>query len=141
MRTLRRMISGYTDMGPIRIPPLPANTILTDRGDGTLWQLTHDSTGQYLGIESAWPSRYKDLIVYSPYNGPRLGEEGRIQIFVRNGNLGFEFAEYPQGITDMDNPRLLTRRGVEHIILEIVLPTNWSSVDPDATLAYEISTT
>lgn len=123
---MRRVLrSGYTDFGGIRIPALPGNHVLTDRADGTLWMLQHDVTGGWISITDTWPSRYFEYRVYEPYNGPVFQGHPTIQLLVRDGYLGYEVTPLDSMIQDMDNTRLLTRRGNSQTLRELVVPDDW----------------
>lgn len=127
-----RKVPGYHDMGRIRIPPLPPYVMFTDRDDGTLWALTHDSDYTTVALDDTISSP-EHQFVYPANQGPLLddGYGGYVEVFVRGGTLGFE----PYMPTrHVDGPRggtLYTRRGNES--RSFIL-----TYDPDgATLTYE----
>lgn len=115
------MVNGYLDMKGQHIPVLPTQVILTDRQDGTLWLLSHSLDGLYIAINTEWNPRvpYK---VYPAHQEPRLPENYLLRMVVVNGYLGYEVAPFPKGISDQDQQRILTRRGLENVIREIVQP-------------------
>lgn len=136
MRTIRdrRTVHGYTDIGRIRIPPLPQYIVMTDRADGTRWLLTYnlsegpDGDGR-ISITDMLPST-PDVLLFGPYDGPYLDgtdQQGRpiIRLLIRSGRLGYEQVMI-QGITSIANVRILTRLGLSHIFREIIIPSSWN---------------
>lgn len=124
---------GYTDLGRVRIPPLPQIVVLEDRADGTLWALTHDSTGTYVGLTDELPGTRKDFFLYGAWQGPLVPSDHRLRLLVRDGHLGYEEVDHPVGVQDIDNARVLTRR-TGATKFEIVKPAAWATGDA---LAYE----
>ena len=134
---------GFTDLGRIRIPPLPVNIILTDRDDGTLWWLIHvtDPAGPdgygYVAIESTIPT-LTDKRIYAANEGPILPTEPRARLIIRGGYLGYEFeTTLDTGITDRDQAPIHTRNGLKSETRRIIIPTDWSEHGPVDTLAWE----
>lgn len=131
--TGRIMVNGYTFMGHIQIPPLPETIILTDRGDGTLWALTHNTTTGYqppdglgyISITDVLPTN--DYVIYAPFEGPRLSSDPSIVLLVRDGYLGYEQQVLPRFTTDIDNAPVRTRRANAHEVREIIVPTTWKA--------------
>lgn len=130
----RRRIHGYTDMGQIVIPPQPTYIIMTDREDGTLWHLTHNTTvfstdgNGYISITDSIPTT-PDKFVYGPYDGPYVQERNNLQehtivrLLIRNGFLGYEmFEQVP--VQSIDTKSVITRR-TANIHRQILRPTFW----------------
>jgi hypothetical protein len=138
--------SGYTDMGRIRIPPLPKYIALTDRADGvTVWYLQHNITSPpnptldglgFISISNIQPRPDRDWVIFGPNDGPIYpGNATRpnIRLLVRGGNLGYEVMVEANAIDN--GGRILTRRGVANETREIYRPTAWFS-DHEGTLAW-----
>ncbi len=129
---MRRHVAGYTDMGRIRIPPLPYGTVLTDRADGTLWLLTHtqslpgpDGEG-YFSITDVIP-RSVNTRVYAAYDEPPVESQPNMRVIIRNGSLGVEVpVDRGQGVTDMDVAPLQTRKGYERRTAYLYAPEDWN---------------
>lgn len=131
----RRRVQGYTDLGRIRIPPLPQYTIMTDRADGTKWLLQWNTThfsidgNGYISITTVLPST-PDKLIYGPYEGPFVQEQNAAQgnpvlrLLIRGGRLGYESLQ-DQGVQSIDNPRVLTRRVGSNTLREVVVPLVW----------------
>lgn len=114
----RRSKQGYYRMGPVRIPPLPAIVGLTDREDGTIWYLTHDTDFTRIALNSdlsevniAPSDRYQDFIIYGAYEGPYLDKN--IQLMVRDGRIGYDYRATQPGVSFYGYPPPWTRRRVE----------------------------
>lgn len=133
----RRRIMGYTDLGHIRIPPLPQFIIMTDRADGTFWELqwntdtpSFDGNG-YISITDTL-SRKPDKTTYGPYEGPYVQEQNItqgspiIKLLIRGGRLGYEMVR-EQSLQSIDNPPVLTRRVGSNTLREIIVPLTWRS--------------
>jgi hypothetical protein len=152
----RRSVGGYLDMGRIRIPPLPASIVLTDRAEpcapgceeeqcldgcefaGKLWLLSYSTslptfTADGLGrisITDVLPTQ--DYVVYPAYGEPYLTEEPRLRLIVRGGRIGYELVELGQGEIDRDQARLRVRKAgtLSSVFREIIVPDSWERV-PD----------
>lgn len=129
---MRRRIAGYTDFGSIRIPPLPQRIYMTDRGDGTLWELTHNLTDYssdglgYISISDVISPRNKDYTLYGPEEGPILpGDPQDLVLLIRDGYLGYELVLPPVWRGAREQARILTRKGVTRITREIITPLSW----------------
>lgn len=129
----RKRWRGYTDLGAVRVPPLPAVLILTDRADGTLYKLVHN--GDRIGLDDDVAVNLSDGVVFSASQGPTFSSDPTVRLIVRGGALGYEVISLPIGITDIGNLRLLTRRGFDAITYEIVIPAG-TLLGTDA-LAYQ----
>lgn len=127
--------SGFTDMGRIRIPPLPKYIGFTDRDNGTIWYLQHTLTSPgvdgngYISISDVQPGPDKDWVIYGPYDGPVIaglrGQFPNIRLFVRGGYLGMEF--FSDGVGEDNSGQILTRRGLAPETREINRPANWQA--------------
>lgn len=117
-----------------RQPPFPQFVVLTDRADGTLWVLSHDTTGEYVAINDAGlviggSLTHKDFTVYSAFGGPVVADTpsnpvaqraSQKRLLVRGGYLGYE------DVTDeLEQARVMTRRGMSRIIRRIFVPDTW----------------
>lgn len=118
-------------MGRIRIPPLPQYMVLIDRDDDTRWMLTHTLTPAtsdgfgYFSITTPVPRNVYDYMTFGKYDGPILSTQPTVKLLVRGGYLGYEQETLPISITDRDNPRILSRRGVARESREIYIPNSW----------------
>ena len=135
---------------------LPQFTVLTDRDDGTLWVLSHDATGVYVTINSLGllvNPAVSATVKHSSYNV--YGVEGVVipdepsnpigqkaaqkRLFVRGGRLGYENTS-----DEVEQGRVMTRRGMSGILRRIIVPNTWrsfSSGDPaknDDVLGYRV---
>lgn len=137
---LRTLYNGYANYGKSRIPVLPTRSYLTDREDGALWLLSHDSTEGYVSINDAVLSRLETLnrTVFGAFDGPYVvSQTGEIaRLLVRDGYLGFEFVVEPP-VTSQSNQRVLTRRANERHYIEVREPAAGYDLG-EPTLAYEI---
>lgn len=137
---MSRRVRGYTDMGRIRIPPLPRGIVFTDRDDGTLWLLGHttDPAGPdgygYVTLNDTFSAR-ENARVYDAYDGPLLGKNPLIRLLVRGGQLGYEMVDMGVGTHDIDQARVLSRNGNRGDFSDIIVPTSWQRFDD--TLAWE----
>lgn len=136
----RTSFSGYTDMGRIRIPPLPKWIAMTDRTTGTVWYLEFRSSGDglgYVGITDQQPRPDRDWVIFGPNDGPVIAGDDThptLRLLVDNGGLGYEIA-FDLGIEN--DGRILARQGVSSSLGEIYRPASWhSDVAPDEMLAY-----
>jgi hypothetical protein len=105
---------GFTDIGPIQIPPNPQYLILTDRGTGTLYWITFNTSIAspdgfgYVAINTVFPCNtnidapttgqidpqartFNNCVVYDAYSEPIIGhvdDLNFVRLIVRNGTLG-----------------------------------------------------
>ncbi len=138
-----------------RVPPLPPFIVLTDRDDGTLWVLSHDSTGEYVAINDegllvnsavSLTKKFPDYVVYPPFDGPVIADpptnpyaqaNRQKRLLVRGGYLGYEDIE-----PEVEQGRVMTRRRMSRILRRIIVPDSWRSFDSgsltmdDDTLGY-----
>lgn len=119
----RSWLGGYLNMGPQQIPPLPMIVVLTDRADGKLWQLTHRvSDERFLLSDAPVPVSLRGQVrQYGAFDGPVLGDGPGIRLLVRAGRIGYEMVQSQQGVTDMDNAPVMTRRGTQNFSLLLTL--------------------
>jgi len=139
MRRNTQFLPRQPNMKNIREPPLPANVVLTDRADGTLWHLSFTTTPPgpdglgYITLNSALPVLpNKDIVVYGAWDGPvmsmrdpRNGLEFQAQLLVRGGYLGFEVDTDLYPITGRSQARVMARRSLQKSGREIIFPGNW----------------
>ena len=132
--------SGYTDMGKIRIPPLPKWIAITDRQDGTVWYLefvsSQDGLG-YVGINTTTPRPDRDWVIFGPNDGPIItGDDTHpsLRLLVRGGVLGYEINTLDQGLSN--DGRILARQGVSKNLGELYRPVSWRNDGLQDTLAY-----
>lgn len=121
-------IQGYTNMGKVRVPVLPQFMVLEDRADGTEWYLSHDGGHTHFAINSA-AIPYSDVVRYAAYEGPVMGTNPTIRLLVRGGRLGYEVTPLQQGVTDLNNQRVLSSRLTgsyrDRWTDEIMVPALW----------------
>ena len=134
-----RRVKGFTDLGSIRIPPIAATLVLTDRATGTEYALIHDSAGDFIGLDDA-ASRVDvaSAVVFSAFQGPILSADPTVRLLVRNGFLGYEVTALATSVADLDGSRVLSRRGNQSTILEIRQASGW--VDGDALIWEKVQT-
>lgn len=134
--------SGYTDMGRIRIPPLPKWIGLTDRSTGTVWYLTHNITEfssdgvGYISIIDVQPRPDRDWVIYPPNDGPELAGDAthpNTRLFVRDAILGFEV--FDDGASRDSSGQVLTRRSLFKETREIYTPVSFNDI-ATSTLAW-----
>ncbi len=127
---------GAYDLGRHQVPPLPRFTIFTDRDDGKLWALTHDSTFGFVGIDDVVPTTATYLKTFGPFEGPVLPTEPRVRLFVRGGALGYEVIAESPHVSDLEYGRVLTRRAQEGNVFEIIEGSTFSLINSVA-LSYQ----
>lgn len=112
-------------MGGIRVPPLPMYMILVDRDDGTEWYLSHDASHTHFAInDGPLPVTNKYFYVkYDAFEGPLVGVNPTVRLYIRDGHLGYDTEELPEYIHYEDNQRVLSRRGFERFTCEVRLPS------------------
>jgi len=121
---LFRMWGGWTDLGRVRIPPLPVGVVLTDRSSGTEYLLSHTSGGAVdlvTPVPSAWRGR-----VQGPYDGPVVqSAAGPLRLYVEGGVLGYELG--PEGA---NQGRVLTRSYTDYsTVYELEPGDGWAYGD------------
>ncbi len=121
---IRDRVKGYTDFGGIALPVLPQNVIFTDRADGTLWLLSHNSAGTRIAINDATIS-VPNKRVFAAFDEPYLKSNPRMRVFVRSATLGYEMRDLPQSEQGNDTMRLVTRRANENVQRELITPATF----------------
>jgi hypothetical protein len=123
----RWLKSGYSDLGPITIPPRPQAIMLTDRNDGSQWLVWYNpGPPERLSIYNdpatiALLSRQEGLRIYSATDaGPIFTEDGRFLMILRGGRIGFDFEPYEQGVENASDAPLYARNGVNAIQINLV---------------------
>jgi DNA-binding beta-propeller fold protein YncE len=120
----RRLRSGYTDFGGIKIPPNAPAVVLTDRADGTLYLVSFNTTNSVLrlSLNTSYStiSRREGIRIYEANDGPYVDEDGRYKLIVRSGRIGFDYIPYPTGIADIDQAPNYARTtsGEEEMIID-----------------------
>lgn len=108
---------GYTDIGPVQIPPNPQYLILTDRGTGTLWWVTLNLASggtRRVAINSAFPC-------HTTIDGIGNGQNKPTPKVYNNCNLFDAFAEPVVGFVDAQTlVRLIVRDGQLGVSVEPV---------------------
>lgn len=104
----RWLPSGYSDLGPVQIPPYPQIVVLTDRADGSQWLVSFNATTsipERLSISSIFASIQKSegARVYGIDDGPYIGN-GDYKLIIRGGRIGLEYIPFPNGIEDFNAP-------------------------------------
>lgn len=134
MMTRRRRLQGYTDLGPVQVPPRPRYIIMTDRADGTKWLLTHnlvdgpDADGR-IALSNTLPTT-PDKVVYGAYEGPYVQESTHeqgspvLRLLVREGHLGYEEIGSVE-TRSIDNAPAITRQLTGSVLREVIVPTAW----------------
>jgi hypothetical protein len=119
----RRLRSGYSNLGPIQIPPRAAAFVLTDRDDGTLYLVSFNTdTVERLSINTNYASiqRREGVRIYEADDGPYMDEDHEYRIFVRAGRIGLEYTPSERAISDIDQAPPYARKtnDEEEIILD-----------------------
>lgn len=109
----RRLKSGYANLGPITIPPLPQSIILTDRTTLQQWLLSFRTNPDRISIT-------QDLFSIQKREGARVFDKdtrpvfevglGKYSLFLDNGRLGVAFNSFPGDVTEFDNAPLYARQ-------------------------------
>lgn len=102
----RRLRSGYSDLGPIQIPPMGEAIVLTDRADGTRWLVSFNSTApERLSISSDYSTiqRREGVRIYAADDGPKMDEDGQFTLIIRRGQIGFDYTPFPRKVTARDD--------------------------------------
>lgn len=105
----RRQWWGFTDIGPVQIPPNPQYLILTDRTTKALWWVFWNASTQQVGINSVLPANttidgpttsaltprvvmYNNPAIYSAFDEPVIGffdSQNFARLIVDQSALGF----------------------------------------------------
>jgi hypothetical protein len=124
---------GFTDFGPIQIPPTPMYLSLTDRADGvTQWWLTYSLTPPgpdglgYIAINSAPPPFGYPSVTFAPYGEPYFpGSNGAKRLIVRGAQLGAEIIVPPLMVRDEGQEQIYARmQGLNIPMRQIILSTS-----------------
>lgn len=102
----RRLRNGYSNLGPIKIPPQPQAIILTDRANGSLWMVSFNTTSpERLSISSIYSTiqTIEGIRLYANDDGPKMDEDGEYTLIIRNGHLGFDYNPFPRYETARDD--------------------------------------
>ena len=135
----RREIAGYTDIGKLFIPPIPHGVAMTDRGTGTVYLLTDNTTDangdRRVGITTPLPASYRTNTL-GPFDGPYLDIGiGQVRLFIRDGRLGFEDMALP---SRSSQAAIMTRKaGVTRDAWQIIGVSPDVRNDPCRVLVYE----
>lgn len=111
----RRLRSGYTDLGRIQIPPRPQAIVLTDRGDGSKWLISFNTTApERLSIVSDYDTiqRIEGIRIYEANDGPKMDEDGEYTLIIRNGRLGFDYNRFPRQVSARDDSPPYARQSI-----------------------------
>lgn len=119
----RRKWRGYTNLGPVRIPPLPPFIFMTDREDGTIWQLSHDTDDDHVGIDDSGIGTKVHYELYGPYDGPWIYADPPIRMLIRDGRLGYDIPDATDLAVKYSNGAIMTREGNTAASFEIKLPS------------------
>lgn len=107
----RKQWWGYTDIGPIQIPPNPQYLVLADRDTGQLWWVNYDPASGLVGINNVLPcnspvdqprpgqinptpKNYSNCVVYDAFDEPIIGYldmQNFFRMCIRSGVLGVSF--------------------------------------------------
>jgi hypothetical protein len=121
----RRLKSGYSDLGPIIIPPNPQAVVLTDRGTGLKWMISYNVgppirlsiVDQYSSIQ-----RQEGVKVFDADSGPVIDLEGEFILMVRDGHIGFDYNPNPVHLKDRDDPPVYARLGYSEYLMFLTTP-------------------
>ena len=122
---------GYYDIGPATIPPRIRGFFLTDRGDGTVWWLTHDDLGS-VKITDTLPTN-RDTHVFPAFEGPPLDTAaGPVRLLIRDGYFGYELARHEEHGRRIMLKSSVTARfntGTTDLFIEIKAPSTFTDGD------------
>lgn len=123
----RRLRNGYSDLGPIQIPPHPQALVLTDRADGTKWLVAFNSdTPERLSIVSNYVTirRREGVRTYEADDGPKMDEDGEYTLIIRSGHLGLDYTPFPITETARDDSPPFARQtsAQRELIMDSVNP-------------------
>lgn len=102
----RRQVNGYSNLGPIQIPPRPQAIVLTDRADGTKWLVSFNSNPpERLSIVSNYDTirRREGVRLYEANDGPKMDEDGEFTLIIRGGRIGLDYTPFPRSQTARDD--------------------------------------
>ena len=90
-----RRVMGYTDIGPVTIPPRPKKPALVDRGNGNTYAITKSGDAPSLALLSN-TSGYE---VFPAFSGPYVQAGGGItrRLFANGGALSSEEMTFEAG--------------------------------------------
>lgn len=119
----------------MRLPLLPQQIIMTDRGDGSLWLLSHNTTDSppsdgfgRISINSTFSTGFGDYEIFGPYDGPLVaGPRDDFLLLIRDGRLGYEVRPDGFALAQDHNLRVLTRKGTVRESREINVPSTWTA--------------
>lgn len=89
---------GYSDLGPVQIPPLPQIVGMTDRTTGKVWYLCFDPAvgDRVCLVDTLPPGMVFRAKVYGPYDGPFIEAYGlRMGVDEVGGAPHVVFDTYP----------------------------------------------
>ncbi len=89
-----RRVMGYTDIGPIMIPPRPKKPALVDRANGNTYEITKSGSSPALSILSD-STGYE---VFLAWSGPYV-QAGAVtrRLYASGGTLGSEAVAFSAG--------------------------------------------
>lgn len=123
----RRLPNGYSNLGPIQIPPRPQAIVLTDRADGSLWMVSFNTTApERLSINSDYSTirNLEGVRLYAADDGPKMDEDGEYSLIIRGGHIGFDYNPFPRYETARDDSPPFARQTSDQ--RELIM----DSVDP-----------
>lgn len=114
----RRRWRGYTDLGTVRVPPLPAGFVMTDRVTGTEYLLSHNSSTNTVLLTTPVPGLWRGVAI-DAFSGPVLPSPiGLLRLYVASGTLTFDLA--PSSFKGVNHPIVATRNfGENGIVYEV----------------------
>lgn len=102
----RRKKNGYSDFGPIQIPPYPQIVVLIDRADSSQWVVSFETNPiERISIVDlatfAAVQKREGARIYKGNHGPGIQQVDKLDfgwftLFVRSGRLGVDFENAPQ---------------------------------------------
>ena len=127
MMTRKYTRGGYTDLGPIQIPPRPQTVVLTDRDTGQEWAVSFNSTlPTHLSITDDFSTieRLEGVTRYAANEGPVMDEDGQFILMIRNSHIGLEYRQFPIWETAADTmpPYARQTRAQRELIIDTTNP-------------------
>lgn len=122
MRDNRRLRSGYSDLGPVQIPPHPQQVVLTDATTGLQWAVSFVTDPvERITITDALSSirRLEGATVYGPNEGPAMDLDGEYLLIINNGRIGLLYTPFPVAEIGNDTMQAYARQRRAERLLNI----------------------
>ncbi len=135
----RRLKTGYTDFGGIKIPGRPLPIVMTDITTGLQWMLSFETNPDRISITQDLSSLQKSdgARVYDANSGPLFNQSsglkynadsepttqqpfpGTYMLIIDNGRLGFIYTPYSQGQQGQDSSLIYARQSSDQRLVNV----------------------